>query len=155
MEIAFELPLDEDGYLDRECPLCERLFRWHHGPLDQQIDDDSTSPGAYFCPYCGQQAPVDEWWTREQVEAAQRAAAAAVVPKIEEELRDAFKGLNRSRFIKADVEAARPSPAAPLFVEPADLLTVSSPCHPEEPVKIGPQWGSALHCLVCGSEFVI
>lgn len=155
MEIEFELPLDEDGYLDRECPVCERLFRWHHGPLDEERDDDAESPHAYFCPYCGQQSPVDEWWTREQVEAAQQTAAAAVLPRIEDELRDAFKDINRSGFIKAEVEADTPSPAAPLFVEPADLLTVASPCHPEEPVKVELAWKGPLHCLVCGAEFVV
>jgi uncharacterized Zn finger protein (UPF0148 family) len=76
MELSIKMPFDGDGYFDRECPSCGRPFRWHHGPTGD-VSADAPDADEYYCPYCGQLAPTDEWLTREQVEAVQRTVAAA------------------------------------------------------------------------------
>jgi predicted nucleic acid-binding Zn ribbon protein len=152
MEPNIEIPLDEDGYLDRECPSCERRFRWHDGPVG---DTPAEVPQVeeYHCPYCGQQAAADQWWTSEQVETLQQTALAAVIPEITRELGDSLKGLNSTGFVTAEVHADLVSPPPPLFVDDAPTVTVTSPCHPYEPVKLLGEWVLPLHCLVCGAPY--
>ena len=53
-DVALEMsmPLDSDGFLRRECPTCEREFKWFHTPEGE----GTAAPiidGGYFCPYCG------------------------------------------------------------------------------------------------------
>jgi endogenous inhibitor of DNA gyrase (YacG/DUF329 family) len=152
VDLNIEMPLDEDGYLDRECPNCQRRFRWHVGPVGDP-PDDAPEPELYHCPYCGQPAAVDEWWTREQVETAQQAAVAAIMPAVERDLRDSLKGLDQTGFVSADVRTDPSVPPPPLFVDDEPSVTVASPCHPYEPVKLLDEWATPLHCLVCGAQY--
>jgi len=147
-----EFPLDDDGYLDRQCPSCERHFRWHNGPVEGSVLS-GPEPDAYFCPYCGFNAPVDQWWTTEQVEAIQQAVIGAAHAEIERSLGDAFKG---SKYVKFQPAGVRMPPPAPVQLDEIDdLLAVASHCHPYEPVKIDIRWTQPVHCLVCGSRFVL
>lgn len=152
MELNIEVPLDDDGYLDRECPSCERRFRWHDGPVGGQ-SPDVLEAEEYHCPYCGQPAATDQWWTREQVETVQQTAIAAVIPEITRELGDSLQDLNSAGSLTAEVHADPVLPPPPLFVDDGPTVTVSSPCHPYEPVKLLEDWVDPLHCLVCGEPY--
>jgi hypothetical protein len=70
-----------------------------------------------------------------------------------EELR---KGLRTSRksMIKFSVGHDEPEIPAPLH-EPTDMVVVSSPCHPWEPIKVMEDWRRPVHCLVCGEQFSV
>jgi hypothetical protein len=151
MEVAVQLPLDPDGYLRRECPQCEREFKWHHGPTEG-APEPAEPPSVYFCPYCGEPAGLDQWYTKDQIETIRAAAMAEVLPKLHNDLKDALSPLNRSGFIKADVKSRQSLPPPPL-IEAADMVAVTSPCHPYEPVKIAESWDEPIHCLVCGSRY--
>ena len=71
-----------------------------------------------------------------------------------EELRRMAKR-NKGGFIKMSVTPApEPEPPTPL-VEPSDMVAVTSPCHPWEPVKVLEEWTEPLHCLVCGQPFAL
>ncbi len=54
--LSMSLPLDGDGFLRRECPTCEREFKWlpspQHGEGDAAAASDEPAPERYFCPYC-------------------------------------------------------------------------------------------------------
>jgi hypothetical protein len=52
MDIPITLPLDSDGFLRRECPKCEREFKWHEGPTEDR-PQDWNDPPVYWCPLCG------------------------------------------------------------------------------------------------------
>ncbi len=89
-----QIPLDEDGFLRRECPFCMREFKIQLGEKDiQTVEDEVAQPfllepsledqatteamadaTEYFCPYCGQVADSDSWWTQEQLSYAHVAA---------------------------------------------------------------------------------
>jgi hypothetical protein len=148
-----EFPLDGQGFLRRECPLCEREFKWHHGPTKGAPLDESE-PVEYFCPYCGENAPLDQWWTKEQVEAIQATALQEAMPQLEEELRDALGPLNRTGFIHSEVHSDPLNPPPPMF-ESDDMVAVASPCHSHEPIKVEETWSGPLHCLVCGAAFTV
>jgi Zn ribbon nucleic-acid-binding protein len=148
-----EMPLDSQGFLRRECPACQREFKWHHGPIEGGPVEDLPSE-EYFCPYCGEAASLDQWWTTEQVEAIQQMALHDAMPRVEQDLRDSLKNLDKSGFLKTEVKADPVNPPAPMF-EPDDMTPVASPCHPYEPVKIADDWTGPIHCLVCGAPYAL
>jgi hypothetical protein len=131
----------------------EREFKWHHGPIEG-APTNPPDPDQYYCPYCGQPAATDEWWTPEQVEVIQAATAQKVIPQLQDELQDSFRELNRSGMLKASIEADLPNPPPPLF-EDDDMMAVASPCHPYEPVKVEEEWSAPLYCLICGAAYVV
>lgn len=131
------IPLDDDGYLRRECPTCEQQFKWHHGPVDAA---DEPEPHEYYCPLCGVPAGTDQWWTKEQIDYAQGRAMPEILAQLSNEI-----GLR--------IEPTTNVPAA--MTESNDMDIVQSPCHPYEPIKIPADHTQPLHCLVCGAAFAV
>lgn len=148
MSISVPIPLDE-GFLRRECPRCERQFKWHHGPTDAR-PDDAHDPPVYACPYCGATAPPSEWWTHEQLDFARDSLAGPVVRQISDELRRRNRGHRGP--ITVSVQHDEPEPPTALH-EPSDMVIVEPPCHPWEPMKISEDWTEPVHCLICGQRF--
>jgi Zn ribbon nucleic-acid-binding protein len=87
-EIIFNisLPLDSDGFLRRECPLCKRQYKIEtslderKSIIQKEIEyylvqnnivekqDEIDEDIAYRCPYCGETSSANSWWTEEQIE---------------------------------------------------------------------------------------
>jgi endogenous inhibitor of DNA gyrase (YacG/DUF329 family) len=144
------LPLDSDGFLRRECPTCERQFKWLISASEEDVAP--VPEGGYFCPYCALQASADMWWTPAQLELATSIATQEVVkPELEKFARN-IRDMSRHSggFISADVKTDLPPEADPL-VEVDDMRRVDFPCHPNEPVKVLDTWAGEVHCLICGS----
>lgn len=57
------IPLDEDGFLGRECPTCEGPFKIHGDDYDALPADPVQT-----CPYCGHEQDHSSFLTRAQVE---------------------------------------------------------------------------------------
>jgi uncharacterized Zn-finger protein len=78
------LPIDNDKFFRRACPFCRREFKVQ---LDEReltdlfqkevntflidrkeettdIEEKKSSETYFACPYCGEQAPSDSWWTQ-------------------------------------------------------------------------------------------
>lgn len=64
-------PTDE-GFFGRECnnPECCRYFKVH---------EDSIKPHMH-CPYCGEEFPNDQLWTRDQLQYIERVVEHEVTP---------------------------------------------------------------------------
>ncbi|MFL5626046.1 MAG: hypothetical protein ACJ788_10690, partial [Ktedonobacteraceae bacterium] len=75
ISIPPRLPLDEDGFLRRECPHCGRQFKQRPGTPDET----QASPEACYCPYCYASADAGAWYTVQQIEYIQQQAMAEVV----------------------------------------------------------------------------
>ncbi|MEA5457314.1 hypothetical protein SPF06_21565 [Sinomonas sp. JGH33] len=149
MEIAMELPLDADGFLRRECPNCQREFKWHHGPT-ADAPEGIVYPPVHWCPLCGRSAALDSWWTQAQIEYQQGVLAASAG----DILADAFKAV-RSDHLRLEVNrSAQPAQPDPL-VEPDDMVIVAPPCHPWEPVKVPDEARGPFFCLLCGEAFAV
>jgi hypothetical protein len=154
MEIPIALPLDADGFLWRECPTCEREFKWFSGATAGR-PDDFVEPENYSCPYCGVPSAPDTWWTPAQLEYAEAAAAGPMMEQITENLKSTLGRHANSGFIQVKVKPGSiPEPPLPL-VEPNDMTMVAPPCHDFEPLKIADNWAEPLHCLMCGTKFRI
>src|SRR3989442_5829365 len=111
MNIAVTLPLDSDGFLRRECPHCERQFKWHHGPANEEAETQAD-PTTYYCPLCGEPAGPDSWWTQEQIEYMQGIAMPAVLHSIQDELAAAFRGSKNVEFKPSNGSDAPDEPAS-------------------------------------------
>src|SRR5438309_1017030 len=61
----------------RECPTCEREFKWLHAQDETQATPPPES--GYFCPYCGIQAQPDAWHTKAQIAAMEALAHREVI----------------------------------------------------------------------------
>lgn len=153
MEIPFELPVDSDGYLRRQCPRCARPFKWFHD--QEQPAEQLSELILYYCPYCGEPSSSDQWWTDEQVDYAQGLASIEAMRLVERELRPVADSFTESsEFLKIELEVPRLVPPTPLF-ESDDMIAVEPPCHPDEPIKVVEEWGGELHCLRCGKTFIV
>lgn len=150
-----ELPLDSEGYLRRQCPRCERVFKRHSNP-DTEGSGETEPTIVYFCPYCGEPSPSDQWFTDEQVDYIQALASTETVRMVQRQLQPSVERFNRTSdglvSMKLDIPESVPPP--PLF-EPGDMLAIEPPCHPEDPIKVIEGWQGELHCLVCGEPFVV
>lgn len=149
--IPISLPLDSDGFLRRECPECERQFKWFPSQPGEQDAEHEEEPEieAYYCPYCQQPAAPNAWWTKEQLEYAQQVAAAEIVAPRLREFKEDVEGIGTGGLVNFEVTLspmARPEPLS----EPDDMVRVEFPCHLEEPVKVEEDWEGEVACLVCG-----
>lgn len=150
-QFVLSVPMDNDGFLRRECPKCEREFKWL--PTQEGQESTPVPEGGYFCPYCGKQADAGAWHTKAQVEQMKAIAYDELVaPELEgfkrsvEEMDFGGGPLN----VRAEVSIEGPGRPAELE-EPDDMRRVDFPCHPSEPVKVSDGWQGDVHCLVCGT----
>lgn len=150
MEIPVSFPLDNDGYLRRECPACEHEFKWHHGESPGR-PDDAIDPEQYVCPMCGVSAGHDQWFTQAQIEYQQGMVQFHMSDIVGDELARQFRGSKGITFKKGRNTAPAPTELS----EPNDMVIVEPPCHPWEPVKVPEERADAapLYCLICGSQY--
>jgi hypothetical protein len=154
--IPISLPLDSDGFLRRECPACERQFKWRPNQPDESAEDAEAAEQveAYYCPLCYQPASPDAWWTKEQLEYAQKMALAEAAAPALRRFKRNVEGGNRGGLLKINIELppmARPE----ALTEPDDMVRVEFPCHLEEPVKVDEAWDEEVACLVCGIRYPV
>jgi hypothetical protein len=152
---AMSIPLDSDGFLRRECPTCEREFKWQHTPEQEGGDQPAVADGGYFCPYCGVQAPTDAWLTKAQVALAQNIVATQIVGPMLKDFANDMKRIGRTSggIVSARVGYDEPDELDPL-TEDDDMTRVGFSCHPAEPVKVAEDWRKPVRCLICGQPTV-
>ena len=146
------VPLDNDGFLRRECPNCHREFKWHNGPANEEAERQPAAE-TFYCPLCGEPAGADSGWTAAQLDLIENATERY----IGQELGDMFKGLENSSnsFLQIKVDTPDVPDASDPLVEPDDMMVVTSPCHAWEPIKVPESHEGAIPCLVCGSAFAV
>lgn len=83
-KVSTKLPKDRDGYFDRECPACERVFKVMPGT-------GLTDTSHCICPYCGAREAPDHFFTKEQM----RYARDVTVGKVREAVRNDLEDMTR------------------------------------------------------------
>jgi hypothetical protein len=151
VEISIPLPLDNDGFLRRQCPHCGQQFKWHYGPANEEAETQ-PSPASYYCPLCGEPARTDDWQTTEQQEYINGVALPAMFRLAQQEIAHELRG-NKHLTFKPNHSAVPDEPS--MLAEPDDMQIVTSPCHAYEPIKIPEDAPAPLHCLVCGAAFAV
>ena len=150
VSMSMSVPLDSDGFMRRECPTCEREFKWLPTPEDEEGTE--APDGGYFCPYCAIQAPANAWFTKAQVEQVEALVARDVVaPTMAKWARDITRSSRGSGLVSVKTRYESDAPEPQELTEDDDMRRVDLGCHPDEPVKILDDWDRSVHCLLCGA----
>jgi len=148
-EMSVAVPLDEDGFLRRECPTCEREFKW----LPTESDEGARPPSAgYYCPYCAVQSQPDAWLTNAQVELVHNKLMREVVGPAMQDFGKSLRriGQRSGGLIRAELKGPDILPEADPLTEQNDMRQVDFSCHPDEPLKVLDTWSGPVYCLICG-----
>lgn len=172
IERSVSFPLD-GVFLRRQCPLCGRQFKVELTEEErttfQQAAEESymvQSPdvktpgdaqesllGGYYCPYCGQQAAEDQWWTEEQAAYLEVVVGNIAAELLNQELIRPLKRLarhDRNSLVSLRVEADELRQQEEWVpAETDDMTSVDLPCC-ERAVKIEDDWAGTVHCFFCG-----
>lgn len=177
VSFRIELPLDSDGFLRRECPLCVRQFKVETQEDDRQslvqreleayllqegpeiraesadatgTDEKESEP---WCPYCGQTAPRDKWWTQEQIAYIHVFAYNIMAQIVNEQLirpmKREFSG-RRTGFVSIKFDGKEMEYQQPwISPEPDDMTVHALPCCGLR-VKLEDDWSQTVYCHQCG-----
>lgn len=90
-EFKIDVPLDEKGFYDRECPNaeCGQRFKVLFADWRDKVRDEQV-----FCPFCRHEAVSTEWHTPEQVEHIKSAGCAEMTRVVQGAMR---QGVARAR----------------------------------------------------------
>lgn len=144
-----DIAVDEDGYIDRECPHddCMFEFKVHDQDWREIVRDEEV-----FCPFCGHAADAQKWWTTEQIEKIQEQALAQVKGTINQAMRRDAEAFNRRQrkgsfiTVKMKVESGLREIVLPAAAaEPMRLKLTCEECSCRFAVI-----GSAFFCPSCG-----
>lgn len=137
-EIQIPIDADDDGYLDKECPSKECIFKFKVNAEDwKNIFKDE----AVFCPQCRHEAPSDAWWTTEQIEEGKRQALKKLKSDIHQALaKDArsFNSRPQKGFLKLSMKVSGHSPSFALV-----------------PIKSQQEMEQKITCESCNSRFAV
>lgn len=173
IEMNISLPLDDDRFLRRECPLCLREFKVQleqkelvdlaqegidsfliEASEEKMVDGESEPlETKLICPYCGQQASSDSWWTQEQLAYIGVFARNILAKLVNEYLVRPLKRASRrssSGLISISFEAEEMQQQEPwISPEVNDMEVFDLPCC-ERQIKIEEDWAGVVYCHFCG-----
>lgn len=148
ISIPIQIPIDKDGYFDRQCPsdVCQVNFKvlledWKHKLIDAQA----------FCPICREEAKATEWNTPEQCEYIRQVGLSHIKSILEPALSQDATDFNRRQrpgFITISMSY---KPGAPMLIVPisaAEELSQKFTCE-----QCGCRYsslGAAFFCPACG-----
>jgi predicted RNA-binding Zn-ribbon protein involved in translation (DUF1610 family) len=172
MNVSF--PLDDDSYFRRECPYCKDEFKINitdkqknaivHNLLDNYLsqgesksgsdkDEDDNDEIEYYCPYCGQTAGPDKWWTKEQLNYAMIYVKNYANKLINEQLINKMKNMSNSfiKFEAKELEYQDPW----ISPEENDMEIFNLPCCNEK-IKLNKDKIKAIYyCINCGFKHTL
>jgi ribosomal protein S27E len=149
VKIPMNLPLDTDGFLRRECPYCKREFKIFPSEKEEEGEDKNVIV-ELFCPYCGQSAGKNSWWTQEQLRCAKEIALKKVLEPELEEFGKSLESMGKGSFVKIKME--RLSFKTPKIHEEADDMKLLDLHCCNERIKFEENWKGDVHCIICGKS---
>lgn len=150
MVISVEIPLDDDGFLDRQCPSvnCRRYFKVLH------TDWEAAQVSAVVCPFCGYDDDPGNFTTVEQQDYLQQTALAIAQEKLQEMLSGFAKSVNRRQsrnsLISINVTTKFSEIAVPVTPEALDSLRLQIQC--DQCSCTYAVVGAGFFCPLCGTN---
>lgn len=92
MQIKIDIPLDDNGYFDRICHDCERVFKVNFEDWKNIVKDEIV-----YCPICKSTSPLTEWNTPEQQEYINNQAMSYVQSEIGNAIKKDVSTFNRKQ----------------------------------------------------------
>ena len=152
-EYSTQIELDEEGYIDKECPNKDCLSKFKVLAKDWE---DKFSNDAVYCPYCGIKATSDQWYTTEQIEQTNEQAMNSVEAMLDEALTEDIKDINMHQPKNSIFQLKMTYKGATHFVDmpvlALDVMKQKVTCE-----KCGAHYevvGSAFYCPCCGNNSV-
>jgi hypothetical protein len=168
-----KFPLDDENFFRRECSFCREEFKIQlsneeltdlankgfesfltneESKDDEEQDEDEVD---LFCPYCGQQAQSDHWWTQEQLSYLRIYAKNIAAKIINEQLIKPIKrnsNKSSSDLFSINFESKEMKYQEPwISKEVNDMDLFGLPCC-EKKIKIKEEWKNNVYCFYCGFE---
>lgn len=167
ININVSFPLDDERFFRRECPFCKKEFKilidekelddLAHDGIElfliesdgDEIESENSNGSAedFFCPYCGQQASKNSFWTEEQL-----AYIKVIIENIStstelinKEMERKFRSSKTISFKHQEQRLKEPW----ISPEENDMLIFALPCCSTK-IKIIEDWGEAVYCYYCG-----
>lgn len=145
ISVEASIPLDDDGFLRRQCHGCGREFKI---PVE-----DGEVADLNYCPYCRADDDEHDWHTDEQLEYYQQLLMNALMPELGAELKKMAHDLEKSSggLLTAKVDVPDEEDA---FIRPEgpDMKLATCPqC--EAAFKIEQYWLEDVTCISCGDAF--
>lgn len=168
-QVSVKVPIDDDSALRRECPYCNKEFKFvlKKGELEDIIQkglnsfmldsglveqNDELSDGAkeeQYCPYCGQKAPLNQWWTKEQQEYfkiyVKNIAARIINENFIKQMKSQFSGNGLIKFEGKEIEEDEPW----ISPETNDMKMFELPCCNLK-IKVVENYLGTIYCPYCG-----
>jgi hypothetical protein len=149
VQVPIGMPIDDDGYLDRQCPadMCQAVFKvlfedWR----------DRVSEEVVYCPICRGEAPPSEWQTEEQQDYIGQTAVDYVQRRLGGTLRQDAQAFNRRQpkdgFIRLSMTYKPGARSLVLPPEAAEIMQQHFVCE-----MCGCRYasvGAAFFCPACG-----
>lgn len=102
--VSVDIRPDEEGYLGRECPECEKYFKIKPGT---GLPDSTDC----YCPYCQCFGSQDEFWTKQQIEYAHSVVLNQVSDELFKSMKKMERKPNRNQLISIGITVkGKPSP---------------------------------------------
>jgi hypothetical protein len=147
--IRAEIPTDEEGYADRQCPAekCRQRFKILAEDWQNKVKEEAA-----FCPFCRHEDPRNDWLTEAQWEHLNKKVEVWMVNEFS---RVVVSGFNRTAprggLLRLSMKPARPPRVMPIRV--TKLMEQRYTCE-----ACGCRYcttGSAVFCPACGHNSVI
>jgi hypothetical protein len=148
--IEVSLSIDADAFLSRECPYCKIRFK-----ISKEDFEGDRLAAEMFCPYCGQSASRNEFWTTEQAKYFQDVAMYKIVAPELDALESSLKKLDtNSGLFEIKITMDREDDKVPIAPEELDDMKQSKQSCCDIVIKIDETWAKGLYCIICGKKDV-
>ena len=172
IEKRISLPLDEDGFFRRACPLCHKEFKiflsqeelteltqkgidsymlnqQNENEPDASDEEEDSNEMEYFCPYCGQKSSHDNWWTEEQLAYVNVVAKNIIANLMNENfIKPMKRNFGKGSFVQFDAkEMEQREPW--ISPETNDMKIFELPCCSRK-IKVEENWKEKTFCYFCG-----
>ena len=147
--VRIDMPLDEDGYLDRQCPSekCLAEFKVLFEDWRDKVRDDDA-----YCPMCRHEARAVDWCTLEQKRYIKEVALKHLDRQLGKALRRDARNFNRRQprnsFITMSMKVKPGNIPVPVPASVADLLQQRLTC--EKCSCRYASLGASFFCPACG-----
>lgn len=146
------VPLDDDRFMRRQCPYCNMQFKKYmpeNESVAEETEDKTKDEMAseLYCPYCGQTAAHDEWWTSEQVQYFKDVATQKVIEPTLDNFSKTVKNLGGDLL---DIHVDASQKANPRILSEANDMRRCELMCCKISLKIEEDWKKQIYCILCG-----
>lgn len=140
MSFSFNLPCDNEGYVEYDCPFCKTVFRLNQGLFQGERGNDEL-----FCPYCNLKSSVQNFYTTECVEYMAKMRVYLQKVYLDNELKTIAK---KSKGLLKYTNKKRPSEPDIFGLHPEiDTKHYCPKCNNSFKIRIG---ANIIYCPYCG-----